>query len=110
MSFYGTCDVERYEVTRWASAVVPARFLRHGWADGRRSGRTAAAVVAAPTQQGAIRAAGRRGRRGRRVGRGPQAEHRGGGFIFVKLFGRRLREEERASVHEFGLSVHCSLW
>lgn len=94
---YGTCDVKRYEVTRRASPEVPAWFLCDGRSDGGRRGGAAAAIVAAPTQRGAIRAAGRRGRGGRRVGHGPQSEHRGGGFIIVELFGRRLEGEERKS-------------
>lgn len=50
----GTCDVQGYKVARCASAVVPARFLRHRWAHGGGGGSAAAAVVAAPAQRGAI--------------------------------------------------------
>lgn len=92
-----TCDVERYEVTRRASAVVPAWFLSHRRSASSRGSSAAAAVVAAPTQRRAVWAAGRRGRRGRWVGHRPQAKHRGGGFIFVELFGCRL-EKGRKSV------------
>ena len=79
-------------MSRRASPQVPAGLL----GDGRPgvSGRgDAAAVVTAPAQTGAIRAAGRRGRGRRRVGRRPQSEHRGGGLIFVELFGGRLGRE-----------------
>lgn len=62
-------------MTRRASPEVPARFLCDRWSDGSRGGGAAAAVVATPAQRGAIRAAGRRGRGGRRVGHGPQSEH-----------------------------------
>lgn len=73
---------------------MPAWFLCDRRSYGSRSGGTAAAVVTTPTQLRAIRTARRRGRGGRRVGHGPQSEHRGGGFIFVELLGRRLEEEE----------------
>lgn len=77
--------------------MVPAWFLGHWWSDSGGRGRAAAAVVAAPTQRGAVRAAGRWGRRGGRVGQRPQAEHRGGGFIFVELFRRRLEQQTRTN-------------
>lgn len=86
-------ESERGIVTWSTSAVVPAWLLGHRWSDGGGRGGAAAAVVAAPARRGAVRAAGRRARRGGRVGQRPQAKHRGGGFIVVELFGRRLEEQ-----------------
>lgn len=79
---------------RRASPQVPPGFLRDGGSCGSGRGRAAAAVVTTPAQRGAIRLAGGRGRGGRRVGHGPQSKDRGGGLIFVELFGRRLEDEE----------------
>lgn len=90
-----TGDVQRYKVTGCASPVVPAWFLRHRWSHDGWGGSAAAAVVAAPAQRRAIWAAGRRSRAGRRVSGRPQAEHRGGGFIFVELFRRWLETRGR---------------
>lgn len=85
-------------MSRRASPQVPAGLLCDGRPGvGRRGGGAAAAVVAAPGQRRPVGAAGGRGRGGRRVCHRPQAEHRGGGFIFVELFGGRLGDggEER---------------
>lgn len=81
-------------MTRCASAVMPAWFLCHRRPYRRRCGGAAAAVVTAPAQRRAIRAAGRRGRRARRVSHGPKTKYRGGGFIVVELFGCRLHKGE----------------
>lgn len=104
---YRTCDVEWYKVSRCASPQVPAGFLSDRRPGVYGSGGAAAAVVTAPAQRGAIWAAGGRGWRGRRVSHWPQSKHRGGGFIFVELFGGRLEEEEREE--QLDLVILCCL-
>lgn len=87
-----TCDVRWYELCRRTSPWIPAWFLGHRRSDVPWRGRTAAAVVTAPDQRGAVWAAGRRGWRRRRVSDGPQSKDWGGGFIVIQLSGGWLQE------------------
>lgn len=78
------------------SSWLPAGFLRDRRYGGKRAGCTAATVVAAPAQKGAVWAAWGLG--GGRMGHRPEPEHRGGGFIFVELPGCRLEERRKTAV------------